>query len=176
MPTRDRQLSFSVLLRKKKTESETKEEILTMTMSRWFIDTRIKANSAALTAVHSGLIFNRYSRYNIIPQSNPITLFHYLRDKLTNLCLTRLPLSPQGPPEQLCPAAGEVCWKAEAHRCQQSTAERQFSSLALGSGLGFYCLDISTQPLLPLLFTDSTSFLIFADFPIFRKFSEKSQF
>ena len=65
-------------LRKKKTESETKEEILTTTMSRWFIDTRIKANSAALTAVHSGLIFNRYSRYNIISQSqsnNALSLF-----------------------------------------------------------------------------------------------------
>ena len=83
-----------------------------MKMSRWLLTPELNpvpGEFAAPTAVHSGLTFNRYSRYNIIPQSNPIKLFHYLRHKLTNLCLTRLPLSPQGPPEQLCPAAGEVC-------------------------------------------------------------------
>ena len=51
-----------------------------MKMSRWLLTPELNpvpGEFAAPTAVHSGLTFNRYSRYNIIPQSNPIKLFHY---------------------------------------------------------------------------------------------------
>ena len=52
-----------------------------MKMSRWLLTPELNpvpGEFAAPTAVHSGLTFNRYSRYNIIPQSqsnNALSLF-----------------------------------------------------------------------------------------------------